>query len=593
VNVPYNQAWRYRDWVIDSFRNNKPFDRFLIEQLAGDLLEIDDTNEKAQGIVATGFLALGSRNINEGNQKLFALDQADEQIDVVFQATMGMTMACARCHDHKFEPISQKQYTAVAGIFLSTDTRYGASGGNNARNSAEPIELPSESNAPTLPLSWNDSEIKKKRHELAKLRKEIASIVDEMDEKRKQAKANGNFDRSRQQQLRKLSQQANEIEFQLSALNEDDTVRALAMGVVDRPIAPPKTDPNRERLGRYVGGVRKPAFPIIDDSPFFARGEVGLPGEKVKRSVPDIFGDARQFRIPDNTSGRLQLARWIADDKNPLTARVAVNRFWHWMMGQGIVDSVDNFGTTGSQPSHPDLLDHLASEFIAEGWDMKKLIRKIALSRAYQLSSIEQNPAAFTTDPENKLLWRAKSRRLQAEEIRDAMLSLAGRLDTAPILGTAMARKNLGNRVDPSISKKRSKGEVFPEDICRSIYLPMPRGALPEVLELFDLPDAMVVQGARETTNVPSQSLFLLNNPTVATFAGAIARKVTETIPGRGAENFDQRVELLYQSVLCRKPTGDELQIADSLFKNSDSSENGWISLARGLLATAEFRYLD
>lgn len=121
----------------------------------------------------------------------------------------------------------------------------------------------------------------------------------------------------------------------------------------------------------------------------------------------------------------------------------------------------------------------------------------------------------------------------------------------------------------------------------------MPRGALPEVLELFDLPDAMVVQGARETTNVPSQSLFLLNNPTVASFAGAIAKKVTETIPGRGAENFEQRVELLYQSVLCRKPTGDELQIADSLFKNSDSSENGWISLARGLLATAEFRYLD
>ncbi|MFN9462486.1 MAG: DUF1549 domain-containing protein, partial [Planctomycetota bacterium] len=141
VNIPYNQAWRYRDWVIDAMRKNMPYDQFLVQQIAGDLIETDSPTEKASGIIATGFLALGSRNINEGNQKLFALDQADEQIDSVFQATMSMTMACARCHDHKFEPISQKQYTAVAGIFLSTDTRYGASGGNNARNSSEPIEL--------------------------------------------------------------------------------------------------------------------------------------------------------------------------------------------------------------------------------------------------------------------------------------------------------------------------------------------------------------------------------------------------------------------------------------------------------------------
>jgi hypothetical protein len=173
------------------------------------------------------------------------------------------------------------------------------------------------------------------------------------------------------------------------------------------------------------------------------------------------------------------------------------------------------------------------------------------------------------------------------------MLSLSDRLDDKPILGTAMAKKNIGNRVDPSSAKKRGKGEVFPEDICRSIYLPMPRGALPEVLELFDLPDAMVVQGARETTNVPSQSLYLLNNPTVAGHAGAVARKVLESVPGRGAESFEPRLELLYQIVLCRKPTGDELSLADELFRSSDSSEVGWVSLARGLLATAEFRYLD
>jgi hypothetical protein len=593
VNIPYNQAWRYRDWVIDAMRKNMPYDRFLTQQIAGDLLETDSPMEKASGIIATGFLALGSRNINEGNQKLFALDQADEQIDSVFQATMSMTMACARCHDHKFEPISQKQYTAVAGIFLSTDTRYGASGGNNARNASEPIELPTDCDLPTLAAPWSETEIRKKREELQKLQKEIATIIEELEEKRKAAKANGTFDRSRQQQLRKLSQQANELEFQLSALNDDDTVRPLAMGAVDRPLELPKADANREKMGRYLGGVRRSAFPIIDNSPFFSRGEVGLSGEKVQRSVPDLFGDARKYRVPRNASGRLQLAQWITSESNPLTARVAVNRYWHWMMGQGIVDSVDNFGTTGSKPSHPELLDQLAGEFIAEGWDVKSLLRKIALSRTYQLSSVETNPAAFAADPENKLLWRGKSRRLQAEEIRDAMLSLSEKLDLAPVLGTAMAKKNLGNRVDPSSGKKRGKGEIFNEDVCRSIYLPLPRSALPEVLELFDLPDAMVVQGARETTNVPSQSLYLLNNPSVAAYAGAISKRVMDSIPGRGSENFEARVEMLYQLVLCRKPTGDEMQIANDLFSNSDTSESGWVSLARGLLATAEFRYLD
>ena len=593
VNIPYNQAWRYRDWVIDAFRKNKPFDQFLIEQIAGDLIPAEGKQEQAESIVATGFLAIGSRNINEGNTKLFALDQADEQIDSVFQATMATTMACARCHDHKFEPISQKQYTAVAGIFLSTDTRFGASGGNNGRNGSDPIELSSECDLPSLPAPWGDSEIAKKRQELAKLQRQISSIVDEIEEKRKAAKSNGSIDRSRQQELRKLSQQANELEFQLSALNEDDTVRPLAMGALDRPTEAPKSDSNREKLNRYAGALRRTAFPTIDDSPFFARGDVGMPGEKVRRSVPDLFGDAKDYQVPPNASGRLQLAKWIASPSNPMTARVAVNRFWHWMMGQGLVDSVDNFGTTGSRPSHPELLDHLAGEFISEGWDVKKLVRQIALSRAYQLSSVEPNPSAFSADPENKLLWRAKGRRLQAEEIRDAMLSLSDRLDDKPILGTAMAKKNIGNRVDPSSAKKRGKGEVFPEDICRSIYLPMPRGALPEVLELFDQPDAMVVQGARETTNVPSQSLYLLNNPTVAGHAGAVARKVLESVPGRGAENFEPRLELLYQIVLCRKPTGDELSLADELFRSSDSSEVGWVSLARGLLATAEFRYLD
>lgn len=594
VNLPYNQAWRYRDWVIQSMQRNKPFDLFLKEQIAGDLLPADDDAQRAEQTVATGFLAVGSRSINENNPKQFAVDQADEQIDALFQATMATTLACARCHDHKFDPISQRQYTAVAGIFLSTDTLFGATGGNNARNTADSIALPSTCGLPTLTPPWNDAEITKKRDELQRLRTQITVILDEQEEqKKKKAKANGNFDRSKQQELRKLSVQANELEYQLSAVDEEGQPRVLAMGVADRPVSPDTREDARGRLSKYLGAQRRVAFPKIDDSPFFARGDIGMPGEKVPRGVPNLFDDASTYEVPSHTSGRLQLAEWITSPNNPLTPRVAVNRVWHWLIGQGIVDTVDNFGTTGSKPSHPELLDHLARRFVEEGWDMKRLIRSIVTSRTYQLASTVPNEAAKTLDPENKLCWRGKSRRLQAEEIRDAMLLVAGRLRTEPQIGTTMAKHFVGAKVDIGLGKKRSKGEVVTDDVCRSVYLPLPRNTPPEMLELFDLPDGTVVQGVRESTNVPSQSLYLLNNQTVAGHAGAVVKQMMSEIPGRGAENFEARLEHLYRSTLARSPTGDELLLANELFKQSETSEVGWVSLVRGLMATAEFRYLD
>jgi hypothetical protein len=197
----------------------------------------------------------------------------------------------------------------------------------------------------------------------------------------------------------------------------------------------------------------------------------------------------------------LQLAKWIASPSNPLTARVAVNRFWHWMMGRGLVDSVDNFGTTGSRPSHPELLDHLASEFISEGWDVKKLVRKIALSRAYQLSSVEPNPSAFTADPENKLLWRAKSRRLQAEEIRDAILAVSGRLDRS---------RGEGHPFPPSYEWGYSQhgpfGAVYDHD-RRSLYLMTGRLKRHPFLALFDGADPNASTADRLGTTVPRSSV--------------------------------------------------------------------------------------
>lgn len=595
VNIPYNHAWRYRDWVIDAFRTNKPYDRFLVEQIAGDLLPETDAKQRAKNLVATGFLAVGSRNLNETNPKLFATDQADEQIDTVFQATMAMTMACARCHDHKFEPITQKQYTAVAGIFLSTDTLFGAAGGNNSRNIAAPIELPYESGLETLPVLWSDEEIAKKRADLKQFRLESNEIQKEMQANRKEAKSGGTLDRSRQQELNRLNNKISELEYQLAGINKENRAKVLVMGVGEKPIKPAEeeTGKGRKKESRASVNNRRVFYSVIDDSPFFARGDVDMPGEKVARGVPNLFGNANDYRVSRDTSGRLELAKWIVSKENPVTSRVAVNRIWAWMIGQGLVESVDNFGTTGSEPTHPELLDHLALEFIESGWDLRSTIRKIATSRVYQLSSTEANPEASVQDPENRYCWRAKSRRLQAEEIRDSMLMISGRLDETPVLATIMARKGERNRVDVSAGKRKGKGELLPEDRCRSIYLPLPRGAAPEVLELFDLPDGMVVQGVRESTNVPSQALYLLNNQTVAGYANSVAQGAIEQFPGRTSDTFENRVNWIYKKILSRRPTGEELRMVDELLKQSENNEAGWVSFVRGLLATAEFRYLD
>lgn len=593
-NVPYIYAWRYRDWVIEAFRANKPFDRFLIEQIAGDLIDEEDEAKRSANVVATGFLAVGSRNVNEFNQILFALDQADEQIDTVFQATMAMSMACARCHDHKFEPITQKQYTAVSGIFLSTETFYGASGGNNARNNIPPIVLSENCGLPTLPVVLRDEEIGNKRKELIKLREQIEEISKGNEASRLEVKSGEMLDRSRQLELNRLSIQMADLESLLSTITDKNQAKVLVMGVADKPVAEgPNENLMTKKPTRKNPNPRRTFYPVIADSPLFSRGDIEMPGERVPREVPQLFGNTKEFRIPEDTSGRMQLASWIVSKNNPVTSRVAVNRFWAWTIGQGLVDTVDNFGSTGNEPSHPELLDFLALDFMESGWDIRATIRKIVTSRVYQLSSVELNPDAFVHDPENKFCWKAKSRRLMGEEIRDSMLKISDRLDETPVLATALARNGDRNLVDASLRKKRAAGETLPEDFCRSIYLPLPRDAFPDVLELFDMPDATMVQGVRDSTNVPSQSLYMLNNQTVASYAHTIVENVMEKFPGKGSETFEKRVTWLYRKILSRMPSGDELRLADQLLKQSESSEAGWISLVRGLLATAEFRYLD
>jgi len=610
VNIPYNFAWRYRDWVIDAFNDNMPFDRFLAAQIAGDQLPYADDSERAANLIATGFLAIGSRNLNEGNPLQFAVDQADEQIDTLFQAMMGTTFACARCHDHKFDPISQREYAALAGIFLSTDTRYGSVGGNNPRTGAPGIELPGHPSIPVIPSLWSEEQLAEKRTQLAEWKTQRDALEDEVKAARKEMASGKTSDRSKAQELRKLTTQIRDLEFQLTHVDAEGHPRPWAMGVVDKPAVSERELSKQARAANAKASkdkpanaaARRPTFATIGDSPFFARGEIGMPGERIPRSVPKFCGSPSPSPISQQASGRLELAQWVISRDNPLTARVAANRVWYWLMGQGIVETVDNFGTTGSEPTHPELLDHLAIELRDRGWDIKALIRKIVTSRAYQLSSVQFSSvvgesgtdriAENAQDPDNRFYWRGKRRRLQAEEMRDSMLFLAGRLDRSRPVATTMA-KNFGTKINVGIGRKRAKGEVLADDVCRSVYLSLPRSASPEVLELFDLPDGSFVQGVRESTNVPSQSLFMLNSPQVAGHAAAMVRTVTERIPGRGTKIFEPRATMLWQMLLARNPAQDELEWARNLWTAADNSDSAWVGIVRGLLATAEYRYLD
>ncbi|MEZ0258659.1 MAG: DUF1549 domain-containing protein, partial [Chthoniobacter sp.] len=534
INLAFPYAWRYRDYVIAAFNNNKPYDQFLREQLAGDLLPARDDKQRAEQLIATGFLALGTKSVNQANPRQFALDLADEQIDTVSQALLGVTAACARCHDHKFDPISQRDYYSMAGIFLSTETRYGTFFAAQNRSAAELIELPKGAGVPVLTRVMTPQDRQLKQAELDKLLKE----ANDMAAATFQPTGGGRRQPRNQQQLLLLRMnQIGLLESELSSFDNEGKMRPLAMGVLDqpaqrtssggnqsRPVATPRYESSTpdqaiasrllERYGRFA---RPPELRVVGESPVFERGDVTKPAGKVGRGFLSALTHEPPPKIPANSSGRRELADWMLADSNPLTARVMVNRTWQWLFGQGLVPTPDNFGTTGTLPSNQALLDMLAVKFREGGWSVKTLIRDIVTSRAYQLSSTfdEKN---FTADPENTLVWRMSQRRLDAESIRDAILAASGQLDLRPPVGSPIAERGNG----PIGQFRQFPNAGVPEDVlveagsrttARSVYLPIARELLPDALAVFDFAEPGFVSGQRETTTVPSQALFLLNSP--------------------------------------------------------------------------------
>ena len=524
-NIPYPHAWRYRDYVIDAFNTDKPYDQFIREQIAGDLVTANSQRERDEHLVATGFLALGGKDVNQRFKVRFVMDNIDEQIDVVGRGILGLTVSCARCHDHKFDPIPTTDYYALAGIFHSSDLCAAVRNkmGGGGLDYYDPSMLVRLGSA-TAPPAAKSEKIEKAQKALADARAELESF---------RGKPEGNVPAADGRPKRAVAREkVTRLERELFALTDPASNGPVALGV---------------REARVVG-----------DTEIRLRGEAEKLGPVVPRGFLSAFDVADAVPVNARQSGRLELARWLTCNKNPLTPRVMVNRVWQHLFGQGLVGSVDNFGVTGDAPSHPELLDYLASRFIREGWSVKRLVRELVLTRTYQLGS-GAPVANVAVDPANRLLWRHSPRRLDAEEIRDAMLAAAGQLETARPAASFAKDMKVVEMSDNGPEAQRFAQQAL-ADTHRSVYLPLLRGLTPRALEVFDFADQGMVTGSRDSTTVATQALYMLNDPFVRRQSLALAERLLRRTDLDEAGRFD----LAYRLALNRPATTREVERARS-----------------------------
>lgn len=577
VLMPY--AWRYRDYVIDSVNDDVPFDRFVTEQVAGDLLAAESPRDSGRHTIATGLLAIGSKSLNGGN---LTYDVIDDQIDVISKSILGMTVSCARCHDHKFDPIPTADYYALAGIFLSTDTRYGG-GTKRPKNAKEKSNV-------YLTLGQPVDEATAKAYQQARTRvdqltKQVASSTKRV--KALAADIPGDYRDDIEKPIADelTDDEAKQIRQYQSAK------RILQQRQSDHAAASKELGPEPD----YVIGVQEAGK--ITDASILIRGEKGQPGDTAPRGFLSAVNELTDLQpIDSDESGRRQLARWLVHPENPLTPRVAVNRIWQHLMGSGIVATVDNFGLSGLPPSHPELLDHLAHRFVhTHAWSSKAMIRELVLSRTYRQSS-EMNETAYMADPDDRLRWRMPRRRLEAEQLRDAMLAVSGLLQLDRMPGSLVMKigeGEVGRNIDTSVLEAPMNH--------RSVYLPIIRGIIPEQLRIFDFPEPSNVQGARDSNTTPTQSLFLMNSD----FAIRVARSFADQLLTDSSLTSDsERVRAAHMRCFGVPPSEQEtarvsefvsrLQAGRSgKHKAQDPIQLAWTAYCQTLIASARFRFVD
>ncbi len=528
-NYNYLRAWRYRDYVVRSLNQDKAYDQFLMEQIAGDLLAPSPSlSIQRDRITATGFLTLGPKMLAEQDKDKLLIDIVDEQIDIVSKTTMGLTIACARCHDHKFDPISTKDYYALAGIFRSTKTMANT---DHVSYWTETI----------LPDPENEKIKAEHQRELEDLAAQIKTLEasDRSEDKTKELKR---------------------TKSQLKELTKRGPRYQRAMAVIDGDA----TD-----LRVHIRG-----------------NHLNLAKTKTARGFPKQISERMaSAETPRTGSGRLELGRWLTASDHPLTARVIVNRIWQGYFGIGLVATPSNFGLRGEKPSHPQLLDWLASELLESRWSLKHIHRLIVTSATYQQSSRHHQRSA-DIDPDNRFYWRQNQRRLSAESIRDAILFVSDRLN--PMIGGVV------EKADRNETYYRGSGAEF-ASTRRALYLPVIRGRGYEMFNTFDYSDSGAHLSQRTTTTVPHQALFMLNAPLVGDSAEALAKTI-------GSSQFPLAaapVETLYQHLFFRRPTPTESRQASEFFDTLESqteapSERSPLGiLIQSLIAANEFIYVD
>ena len=563
-NIPFPYAWRYRNYVIDAFNSDKPYNEFLAEQVAGDLLNATDKQDREEKLIATGLLALGSMDLNERDSEQFQLDRIDDQMDTLGRATMGLTLGCARCHDHKFDPIAQSDYYAMAGVFASTAT---LSGQQNRQGGSKQYHQPSLLAKLDMPPSTNSSDSKKNNTQTNNNAAQIAKLKNRLKQLQAEAKSKNNRAR--------LKEEVTQIRQQLAKLGETEIRPAQAKNKKNAP---------EEAIDMDAALAMAAAEGRVTNLALRVRGEPDIQGDVVPRAFPTIFSRMQLPPLPSGESGRRELAEWLASRDHPLTARVMVNRVWAHLLGRGLVETVDNFGASGAAPTHPELLDHLATQFMDEGWSVKSLIRSIVLSRTYRLSG-QPIPANAAVDEANSLYWRANLRRLEAEAIRDSLLAAGGMLQTDRPAGAPFDSSDAGD-----LGKGNRKGKAEDPIVrpVRSVYLPVFRSKLPGMFTVFDFAEPDQVNGQRDVTTVPPQALLMLNNP----FVVDVAKRAADRILEQNLPDDKARVRFAYAYSLCRYPTEAETERALTFLNETKDKRSNWAALTQALYSSAEFRYL-
>ncbi len=695
----FTEAWRYRDYVIDAFNRDLPYDQLLREHVAGDLLPAESPQEKQRQTLGTAFLVLGNHNMEEQDKAQLNMDIVDEQLDTIGKAFLGQTLGCARCHDHKFDPIPTKDYYAMAGILRSVNSAKHA----NVSKWVEvdlplPEALAARYEANDAAIAALETRVKKDREALNALREtldpatktkprvlNLAALpgitLDDGD-----AKLIGNWttstyskrffgsgylhDANEEKGNKTLTftpkvRKSGRYEVRLAYVPASNRATNVPVTVfsadgevvvkVDQTVPPP-IDGIFVSLGTYrfldsgegfvlVSNAGTDGHVVVDalqllpdelslqempetpvsaaspeqsaqrsalelalrsseeelkhlrstleprpramgvtetgaaaDCPIHIRGNVHRLGDLAPRGFLQVATPPGTEAVFSPTeSGRRQLGEWLSSPENPLTARVFVNRVWLWLFGNGLVRSVDNFGTTGDRPTHPELLDHLAVEFMAGKWSVKQLVRTLVTSHAYRLSSTPGTEAAGL-DPENRLLSHANRRRLPAEAMRDTMLQVAGRLDSTAGGPTIAA----GTATDYLYQHHGAR---------RAVFEPAFRNSPVELLAAFDGADPSRVQGARHASTIAPQALYLMNHPFVREQCAAAAA-LWVALPG----TVEQKVDQAYRSILGRHPSAGENAVARQFLADRSTGIDGtssWEALFHALFSSADFRFVE